>query len=330
MDKASNRASQANEFSEISFEPLSRCELCQSSSFRSIGSYDLKGIVLRYTLCEQCGFVQMNPVTSEASMNLFYQKEYWRNISKGSLGRVQRKQIYRARQIINFTTERLKKMDSDVVRVLEIGSSFGNTLEMVGGVISSLGKKTVLYGIEPNEAIAKDGVSVYKQIKLIGRSYRDLDKIHEIYDFIILSHVLEHLRDPVGVLRLIREKLASAGFMYIEVPNFYGHQSYHIYHVSCFTPISLKSALANADLSGEVFAYGGNRQFPKFIGVIAYKQQGKGSVGQYSVAVAKGSGDPRQVIERRAAFERYLASKRKTNFLSRIFRKFGGKFLPKF
>src|SRR3989338_1808908 len=113
MDKASNRASQANEFSEISFEPLSRCELCQSSSFRSIGSYDLKGIVLRYTLCEQCGFVQMNPVTSEASMNLFYQKEYWRNISKGSLGRVQRKQIYRARQIINFTTERLKKMDSD-------------------------------------------------------------------------------------------------------------------------------------------------------------------------------------------------------------------------
>jgi len=91
----------------------------------------LKGIVLRYTLCEQCGFVQMNPVTSEASMNLFYQKEYWRNISKGSLGRVQRKQIYRARQIINFTTERLKKMDSDVVRVLEIGSSFGNTLEFL-------------------------------------------------------------------------------------------------------------------------------------------------------------------------------------------------------
>jgi hypothetical protein len=38
-------------------------------------------------------------------------------------------------------------------------------------------------------------------------------------DVIILSHVLEHLRDPVGTLALLRQHMTSRGVLFIEVPH---------------------------------------------------------------------------------------------------------------
>lgn len=73
------------------------------------------------------------------------------------------------------------------------------------------------------------------------------------------QHVLEHLTDPVGLLRILRDSVAAddAGAVYSEVPNgevmidrcalwdlIYEHYSY-------FTPLSLSVALGRAGLSTE-------------------------------------------------------------------------------
>ena len=66
----------------------------------------------------------------------------------------------------------------------------------------------------------------------------------ERFDLVSMSHVLEHLPDPVGMLRLIREKLLTDnGLLLLEVPNFYAHDSYELAHLACYTPHTLTEAL---------------------------------------------------------------------------------------
>jgi SAM-dependent methyltransferase len=47
------------------------------------------------------------------------------------------------------------------------------------------------------------------------------------YDLIIISHVLEHLIDPVGQIRFLSELLSENGMIYIEVPDPTGYYNHH-------------------------------------------------------------------------------------------------------
>lgn len=41
----------------------------------------------------------------------------------------------------------------------------------------------------------------------------------QLYDLIVLRHVLEHTHDPVGLITMLGERLTPSGRLYIEVPN---------------------------------------------------------------------------------------------------------------
>ena len=49
--------------------------------------------------------------------------------------------------------------------------------------------------------------------------FDDVDKVEEKFDFITLFHVLEHLKDPIELLKKIGTKLTDDGQIIIEVPN---------------------------------------------------------------------------------------------------------------
>nr|VFJ68508.1 MAG: Methyltransferase domain-containing protein [Candidatus Kentron sp. FM]VFJ71901.1 MAG: Methyltransferase domain-containing protein [Candidatus Kentron sp. FM]VFK10579.1 MAG: Methyltransferase domain-containing protein [Candidatus Kentron sp. FM] len=50
-----------------------------------------------------------------------------------------------------------------------------------------------------------------------GATERDLSP-GERFDFIVCSHVIEHVADPVGVLATLSGHLSDGGLMYVEVP----------------------------------------------------------------------------------------------------------------
>ena len=57
------------------------------------------------------------------------------------------------------------------------------------------------------------------------------------FDLIILSHVLEHFPDPLGVVERVLERLNPGGVLYIEVPNIRAFclgalQGAHLYYFS--------------------------------------------------------------------------------------------------
>jgi 2-polyprenyl-3-methyl-5-hydroxy-6-metoxy-1,4-benzoquinol methylase len=67
------------------------------------------------------------------------------------------------------------------------------------------------------------------------------------FDLATLMHVLEHLENPIQVLTQIREDLlGETGLLFIEVPNFYAHDSYELAHLSCFTEHTLNELIRQA------------------------------------------------------------------------------------
>jgi SAM-dependent methyltransferase len=101
------------------------------------------------------------------------------------------------------------------------------------------------YGIEPGEAhrthARKEGLTVYA-------SLAELEE-HETgrFDLISMSHVLEHLPDAVGYLDHLREKLLNPdGWLLVEVPNLFAHDSFETAHLVAYSPHTLQQTLEKA------------------------------------------------------------------------------------
>jgi len=85
------------------------------------------------------------------------------------------------------------------------------------------------------------------------------------FDLILLNHVLEHLEDPVPMLRAIRARLAPGGQLIIGVPNFASWQArfggakwFHLdvpRHVHHFTPKALGVLLGTCGIEIESISF---------------------------------------------------------------------------
>lgn len=81
---------------------------------------------------------------------------------------------------------------------------------------------------------------------------------HSLYDAVVMRHVIEHVSDPISLLKEATQILKPGGLLYIATPNsacwearLPGWNSYEPYHLVLFTPTSLKLALDHAGLSCE-------------------------------------------------------------------------------
>ena len=69
------------------------------------------------------------------------------------------------------------------------------------------------------------------------------------FDLVVMSHVLEHLPDPVSYLGHLRESLLTpGGSLLIEVPNLYSHDSFEVAHLLAFSPHTLGEVLRKAGM----------------------------------------------------------------------------------
>jgi len=78
---------------------------------------------------------------------------------------------------------------------------------------------------------------------------------HQQFDVIVMNHVLEHVSDPLALLRTIRVRLKRGGLLHLAVPNVAawearlpGWNSYEPYHLLYFTPRTLRATAEAAGL----------------------------------------------------------------------------------
>ena len=134
--------------------------------------------------------------------------------------------------------------------VFDIGCGFG------GFVWAMQQNGMQAWGNELNPDWVKNANSYCNGSLFFGQFNEVQSLIKEKYDFIFISHTLEHLPDPVAVLRQAKSYLAENGLIYVNVPNSRsnrfrkkGRRSGIDYgnfpmHLNFFTPSSM-SYLAN-------------------------------------------------------------------------------------
>lgn len=98
------------------------------------------------------------------------------------------------------------------LRVLDVGTSEGN----LGAILKEQGHSVA--GIESNSAAAQKARAHYDSFHVGDIESYDFP-YREEFDYILFADVLEHLRDPVSVLRRSLPSLKPTGELIVSIPN---------------------------------------------------------------------------------------------------------------
>jgi 2-polyprenyl-3-methyl-5-hydroxy-6-metoxy-1,4-benzoquinol methylase len=198
-----------------------RCKLCQSSELKIISQKDkFKNDVITF-ICNNCGLVFTPPIINKEKYNEFYKSNDYINFKYQTVEDYFRqkseKQKERSENIFRFAKNFMRKGCT----VLDIGCGFGFFLRLV----EKNKNYNNLVGIEPSVAVVK---YIQKNFRYSKVEYHNLTfdnycsgGINKKFDFIVMSHVLEHILYPNDLLIKIKNLLAKDGFLYIEVPNLF-------------------------------------------------------------------------------------------------------------
>ena len=219
-------------------ETVRHCPLCKGEHSRLFDSRSFHGQPVVNCICQDCGLVFQSPRMTEEEADAFYADEY-RLLNEGSVEPTARNmaaQQARAQALLAFTHPLVGK----VSRHLDIGCSMGILLQRFAEAFHCQP-----VGIEPGEAHR----SRARQAGLVVHA--SLDELEKSgagsFDLISMSHVLEHLPDPVGYLVHLREALlAPKGWLLLEVPNLYAHDSFEVAHLVSYSPHTLLQTLKKA------------------------------------------------------------------------------------
>ncbi len=217
---------------------VSSCPLCGSEHSAPFDRRTFRRQPVVNRLCQSCGLVYQSPRMDDAELAIFYEAEY-RQLYQGGEepdAKDLSVQSRRAAALLAFSKDRL----SPVKRHLDIGCSAGLLLQHFQGAYNCQS-----VGIEPGAAYRQyaqnQGLMVFDSLDEVKGQEM------ERFDLVSMAHVLEHLPDPVGYLEGLRKDLLEPeGWLLVEVPNLYAHDSFEVAHTVSYSAHTLRQTLGKA------------------------------------------------------------------------------------
>lgn len=177
----------------------STCYLCQSNEISIKHDKVRDSDAIHVLECPNCGLVFLS--TFSHITNQFYEESGMlngkldiKNYRNNSFKDDKRRADYCADSITNKS-------------ILDFGCGAGGFLHLIKGITKDAAGLEIDNNI--NNYINEEGIKCYKQIT----------EIQDKFDYITLFHVLEHLPNPIEVLKGLRKYLNPSGSIIIEVPN---------------------------------------------------------------------------------------------------------------
>ena len=219
------------------------CNICSSSFARLVFETKRNSRAFGIKRCLDCGLVYLSPRPTHEELREYYSNVYNYNAFLKSADSIKQR----------------CRVDLDLIRkyknkgnLLEVGCMYGFLLEQAG----DMGYEA--YGVEISQKAAKYarknlGLRVFSG-QLENSSFQE-----RFFDVVFLSHLIEHLEDPNGSLKMISRIIKDDGVLIIRCPNFASLMSKltgkhwwwlappeHLYH---FTPKTIQIMLNNAGFS---------------------------------------------------------------------------------
>ncbi len=229
------------------------CTVCQGKDFVLIAQGDRYGFDLDKQFCNQCGLVQTYPALSAEFHQEFYRHHYRPLYLKSktvNYQRVIKEQIHKGKKYLAYfkanglTDNALKQLS-----IIEIGCSSGGTLNTLKPFVQSVcGCDLDIKAIE----FAKHHFDISVEVSMYPTHLPEGRKLF------ILSHILEHVQNPVTTLKQIRTLMHQDDYLFIAVPGLNEvakgdykndlRSYFHIAHVSDFTANTLTNVARVAGL----------------------------------------------------------------------------------
>jgi 2-polyprenyl-3-methyl-5-hydroxy-6-metoxy-1,4-benzoquinol methylase len=190
-------------------EVITDCLICESSQnmpYLKVPNRFQLDQIFNLVRCKSCGFVYLSPRPDEQEMIHFYEDEDYQPHQETAKSLSEK--VYQKVRIWNNKYKRtlIEKYISQGA-ILDYGCGTGEfLLEM-----QNAGWKT--YGYEP----AEKAVQVARQYEI--KMLESLEQLETPVQVITLWHVLEHIHQPTALLKSLKEKLFSSGYLIIAVPN---------------------------------------------------------------------------------------------------------------
>jgi len=196
------------------------------------------------TGCRDCGLLFTNPLRTQEELQKYYEEDgAWADIMEArrargkARARVRKPMTARDRLLVALEPYVPVSTPPRGARVLDFGCGDGKFLDR----LQNRGWET--YGIEPAMSVA---FSRHRRL--------EVPPPEPMFDFVIVHHVLEHVPEPLDLLRQLGAATRDGGVLFISLPRLdtvaeHGHLKYCLdgrKHLVCFSEACLTGLLARA------------------------------------------------------------------------------------
>lgn len=190
-----------------------RCVLCSGREAECVAAYKGRSPMFKgrnIVQCRACGFVSAHPMPSEEELAAFY-RTYWSGHEQGAPDMA----LYEAQASARFRfIEGALPLDREqTLRVVDVGAGFGLIRNVLAQARGGRALRYDAVEVDP------DAVAYLQTETRADHLYRDLGESDCQYDLAILSHILEHVPDPLALLAGVHERLVPGGVLFLETPN---------------------------------------------------------------------------------------------------------------
>jgi len=226
------------------------CSLCGKKEFSLLAEGDRYGFELNKQICNSCGLVQTYPKLSSEFHNEFYSFHYrplYLKNKQVDYHSVINEQADKGGLYLRFFKENGLSEKLSELSVIEIGCSSGGTINTLKPNVKSVqGCDLDIHAIE----FAKTNFDLNVEVAALP------SKVPEGNKLFIMSHVLEHVFDPLETLKNIYALMNKGDFLFLAVPGLNKvsegdykndlRRYFHIAHVTDFTASTLKNMVSQA------------------------------------------------------------------------------------
>lgn len=154
--------------------------------------------------CANCNFVFVNPLPSDKEINLIYKSEYF---DKG-------KYIEDYATLMEYKRRKslIENITKNPINILDYGCASG---DFVNYISANFG----IYGIDYSDDAIKLAKNKYSKISNRFFYFDEFDSIDLIFDVIVLWDVIEHVKDPLNTINMLKKKLTNNGVIILSTPN---------------------------------------------------------------------------------------------------------------